>query len=71
MATGSEMQPGTEEYTERSSIRSAFSTDLGPAQSQYGRYNPLHHLAACVKPVPKRYILAFMAFLGFCESYFL
>ena len=60
----SEMQPGTEQLTEKSSLRSAFSTDLGPPP---GGYNPLYRLAAWIESVPKRYIVAFMAFLGFCK----
>ena len=58
------MQPGTEEFTERSSIRSAFSTDLGPPP---GGNNLVYKVAAWIESVPKRYIVAFMAFLGFCK----
>ena len=58
------MQPGTEQLTEKSSLRSAFSTDLGPPP---GGYNPLYKVAAWIESVPKRYIVAVMAFLGFCK----
>ena len=58
------MQPGTAQLTEKSSLRSAFSTDLGPPP---GGYNPLYRVAAWIELVPKRYIVAIMAFLGFCK----
>ena len=60
----SEMQPGTEQLTEKSSLRSAFSTDLGPPPEGH---NPLYKVAAWIESVPKRYIVAVMAFLGFCK----
>ena len=64
MATRSDMQPGTEDFTERSSIWSAFSTDLSPSP---GGNNPLYKVAASMESIPKRYIVPFMAFLGFCK----
>ncbi len=62
----SDMQPGTEEFTERSSIRSAFSTDLGTGLAS-GWRAPLNKIASVMESIPKRYVVAFMAFLGFCE----
>ena len=64
MATGGDIHPGKEEFTERSSIRSAFNTDLGPPPAGN---NPVYKVAAWVDSIEKRYIVAFMAFLGFCK----
>ncbi|XP_077989953.1 vesicular glutamate transporter 1-like [Glandiceps talaboti] len=54
--------PMQEIYSERSSIRSAYSHEFEERKAVTGMEN-------CFQKIPKRYILAVMGFLGFCNVY--
>ncbi|XP_070534945.1 vesicular glutamate transporter 1-like [Ptychodera flava] len=54
--------PMQEIFSERTSLRSAYSYE-------FDERKPVTSVESCLQKIPKRYILTFMAFLGFCNIY--